>query len=156
MSSSPPVAYLTRREAFSAAHRLWSDRLSADENEALFGPCAGVHGHGHNYVIEVTVCGEIDHATGVVVNLAVIRDAVRGLIVSKVDHRHLNLDPNPCSGVNPTTENLAVVFWGLLHERFGNLLHEVRVHETDNNSAAYRGPRLPVLGGQPRDLSGGV
>ena len=139
MSSSRPIAYLTRRETFSAAHRLWSDHLTADENEALFGPCASENGHGHNYTIAVTIRGEIDPATGVIVNLTTIRDAIRELVINEVDHRHLNLDPTPCFGVNPTTENLVVVFWSLLHMRFETLLHEVRLHETDNNSAAYRG-----------------
>src|SRR2546430_7310672 len=92
MSSKAPIVYLTRRETFAAAHKLWSDSLSADENRKLFGPCAYEYGHGHNYVLEVTLRGPVDEKTGIVVNLTAIRDATRELILEDVDHRHLNHD----------------------------------------------------------------
>lgn len=136
-----PIVYLTRRETFCAGHRLWSDALSADENRRLFGPCAYDHGHGHNYVLEVTLRGPIDPRTGVVVNLTEVRDATRALILEDVDHRFLNHDSALCRGINPTVENLAVLFWNVLHARFGALLHEVRLHETEKNWAVYRGER---------------
>lgn len=134
-----PVVYLTRRATFSAAHRLWSDALSEAENRALFGACARDYGHGHNYQLEVTVKGGIDPKTGVVVNVAEIRDAVQTLLLDDVDHRHLNHDSELCRGINPTVENLAVLFWNVLQERFGALMYEVRLHETENNWAVYRG-----------------
>jgi 6-pyruvoyltetrahydropterin/6-carboxytetrahydropterin synthase len=139
MAVDRPIAYLTRRETFSAAHRLWSERLTAEQNLALFGACAREHGHGHNYALEVTVRGEIDPATGVVINLTAVRDAVRALVIDGVDHRHLNLDATPCSGVNPTAENLAGVFWSLLQSHFGDLLHRIRLYETDKNWVDYQG-----------------
>jgi 6-pyruvoyltetrahydropterin/6-carboxytetrahydropterin synthase len=139
MSIDPPIAYLTRRETFSAAHRLWSEHLTPEANLALFGDCAREHGHGHNYAIEVTLCGEVDPTTGVIVNLTTIRDAIRELITDDVDHRHLNLDVTPCAGLNPTAENLVVVFWRLLRPRLGTLLHHIRLYETEKNWVDYRG-----------------
>lgn len=134
-----PVVYLTRRERFSAAHRLWSDELTAAENHALYGPCAREYGHGHNYVIEVTLRGGVDPKTGVIVNLTQVRDAIKELIIEDTDHRHLNHNSKLCAGVNPTAENLVVLFWGVLQKRFGELLHEVRLRETDKNWVVYRG-----------------
>lgn len=136
-----PIVYLTRRETFCAGHRLWSERLSEAENRRLFGPCAYDYGHGHNYVLEVTLRGPIDPGTGVVVNLTEVRDATRSLILEDVDHRHLNHDSELCRGINPTVENLAVLFWTVLHARFGALLYEVRLHETEKNWVVYRGER---------------
>ena len=133
------ITYLTRRETFSAAHRLWSDHLSSEENKALFGACARPHGHGHNYVLEVTLRGSIDPRTGIVINLTELRDAMHALIIDEVDHCHLNHDAPICAGVNPTTENLATLFWHRLHPRFGDLLHEVKLFETDKNWVSYRG-----------------
>ncbi len=136
---APPIVYLTRRETFSAAHRLWSDQLSSEENEALFGACARPHGHGHNYVLEVTLRGSVDPRSGIVINLTDLRDAMRTLVIDEVDHRHLNCDVPICAGVNPTTENLATLFWRRLQLRFGTLLQEVKLSETDKNWVCYRG-----------------
>lgn len=134
-----PVVYLTRREYFSAAHRLWSEVLSAAENHAIYGDCAREHGHGHNYTLEVTLRGGVDPATGIIVNLTEIRDAMADLIIDHVDHRHLNHSAEICQGINPTAENLVVLFWQLLQARFGDLLFEVMLRETDKNSVRYRG-----------------
>ena len=134
-----PVVYLTRRERFSAAHRLWSDTLTDEQNQALYGPCAREYGHGHNYVIEVTLRGEVDPDTGVIVNLTQVRDAIKELIIEDTDHRHLNHTSELCRGVNPTAENLVVIFWQVLYKRFGKLMHEVRLRETDKNWVTYRG-----------------
>ena len=80
-----PVVYLTRRATFAAAHRLWADELDDAANRALFGPCARDHGHGHNYVIELTLRGGIDPRTGIVVNLTEMRDALQTLILMVLD-----------------------------------------------------------------------
>ncbi|TXH05891.1 MAG: 6-carboxytetrahydropterin synthase [Nevskiaceae bacterium] len=134
-----PIVYLTRRETFSAAHRLWADDLSDAENRALFGPCAYDHGHGHNYVLEVTLRGPVDPKTGIVVNLKQIRDVMHELIVDVIDHRHLNHDALLTRGINPTAENLVVLFWRVLHVHYGATLHEVRLRETEKNWVTYRG-----------------
>ncbi len=138
-SPSRPIVYLTRREHFCAAHRLWSEELSVEENQALYGPCSREYGHGHNYFMDVTLRGPVDPRTGVIVNLTEVRDALKELILEDTDQRHLNHDSPLCAGVNPTAENLAVLFWQVLHARFGGLLYEVKVQETDKNWAIYRG-----------------
>ena len=139
MTSKTPTVYLTRRERFSAAHRLWSESLTDEQNHALYGPCAREYGHGHNYVIEVTLRGGVDPVTGVIVNLTQVRDAIKELIIEDTDHRHLNHSSELCRGINPTAENLVVRFWQVLHQRFGGLMHEVRLRETDKNWVSYRG-----------------
>jgi 6-pyruvoyltetrahydropterin/6-carboxytetrahydropterin synthase len=136
---SAPVVYLTRRERFSAAHRLWSEHLTDEQNHALYGPCAREYGHGHNYVMEVTLRDPVNEKTGVIVNLTELRDAMRELVIDKVDHRHLNHDSELTRGINPTAENLVVLFWNVLQGRFGELLYEVRLRETDKNWVTYRG-----------------
>jgi len=147
MTNSPskpqraPVVMLHRWESFCAAHRLYDDRLSPQENDALYGPCAREFGHGHNYRIRVTLHGPVDARTGMVINLVDIKNAVQELILDDMDHRHLNHDSKLMRGINPTAENLAVVCWNALHARFGELLFEVLIEETPNNLVTYRGER---------------
>lgn len=142
-TSGRPIVSITRRETFAAAHRLWSEHLPEAENRRLYGPCAYEHGHGHNYVLEVTLEGPIDPLTGILVNLTEIRDATRELILGDVDHRHLNHDSVLVRGINPTAENLVVLFWDILKGRFGPLLQEVCLRETEKNWVRYRGVRAP-------------
>ena len=134
-----PLVYLTRRESFSAAHRLWSEALSDEQNHEIFGPCAYGHGHGHNYVLEVTLAGEVDPGTGIVVNLKEVRDVIQELVIDHVDHRHLNHDALLTRGVNPTAENLVVLFWQVLHAHFGSMLRNVCLRETEKNWVSYSG-----------------
>lgn len=143
MTEPAPIVYLTRREHFCAAHRLWSEDLSPEENRELYGPCAREYGHGHNYWLDVTLRGPVNPRTGVIINLRELRDALAELILEDVDQRHLNHDSPLCAGVNPTAENLAVLFWQVLAPRFGSLLYEVKVQETDKNYAVYRGETTP-------------
>lgn len=134
-----PVVYLTRRSTFSAAHRLHSADLSDSENKAIFGKCNNPHGHGHNYVLEVTVRGKVDPHTGMVMNLTDLKKAIDELIIEPVDHKHLNYDVPIFRELNPTAENMAVVFWKLLESRLPDLLHEIKLYETENNVVVYRG-----------------
>ena len=134
------VAYLTRRATFSASHRLHSDALSAEANRQLFGKCNNPNGHGHNYTLEVTVRGSIDTTTGMVINLTDLKKAMETNVLDLVDHKHLNLDVPIFQEIVPTAENMAVVFWRLLAQELpSGLLYEVRLHETENNVAIYRG-----------------
>jgi 6-pyruvoyltetrahydropterin/6-carboxytetrahydropterin synthase len=94
-------------------------------------------------VLEVTLEGPVDPVTGILVNLTEIRDATRELILGDVDHRHLNHDSELVRGINPTAENLVVLFWEVLQKRFGPLLHEVCLRETEKNWVRYRGARAP-------------
>lgn len=133
------TAILSRRETFSASHRLWSKDLSDAANRQLFGKCASDNGHGHNYVLEVLVKGAIDEKTGLVMNLANLKQVIHTEVLEKIDHKHLNLDVPEFKTLNPTTENVAKVIWDWLKPQLGGLLHEVRLHETENNVAIYRG-----------------
>ena len=128
-----PLLLLTRRATFSAAHVLRREDWSDDENRSVFGACAG--DHGHNYVLEVSVGGDVDRATGMVLNLKDLDRVIRAEIIQHVDHRHLNRDVEFLVGVLPTAENLALAFWNRLQGKFGpEGLRRVKLIETENNS----------------------
>ena len=123
-----------RRESFNAAHQLYDPDLSEGENRRVFGKCANMH--GHNYVVEVVVAGEIDPATGYVLDLKVLSEVISRQIIRDVDHRNLNTDVWWLKGRVPTTENLAQAFWERLEPELpGGLLRSVRLWETDKNWA---------------------
>jgi 6-pyruvoyltetrahydropterin/6-carboxytetrahydropterin synthase len=126
-------AYFGRRYMLSASHRLHSDALSAEQNQAAYGKCNNPHGHGHNYVIEVLVGGKVDPETGMVVNLVDLDAVVRKKVVDRFDHTNLNRDPLFVNRV-PTTENLCRAVFALLNEAtVTGKLEYVRVEETENN-----------------------
>jgi 6-pyruvoyltetrahydropterin/6-carboxytetrahydropterin synthase len=123
-----------RRESFSAAHQLYDPNLSDEDNLRLFGKCVSLH--GHNYVLEVVVEGEIDEATGYVLDLKSLADIISSQVIRDVDHCNLNADVPWLKGRIPTTENLASAIWErLLPELPAGLLRSVRVWETDKNWA---------------------
>jgi 6-pyruvoyltetrahydropterin/6-carboxytetrahydropterin synthase len=126
-------AFFGRRYMLSASHRLHSDALSAEENRAVYGKCNNPHGHGHNYVVEVLVGGDVDPETGMVVDLVALDEVVRTTVLDRFDHTNLNLDEMFTSRV-PTTENLCTAVFGLLKDATpGAVLECVRVEETENN-----------------------
>ncbi len=130
---------LTVRTHFSAAHRLYRPDWSLAKNHEVFGACANLNGHGHNYELEVTLEGPVDPATGMIVDMKELKAIIAREIVDVVDHKHLNLDVPFLEGVIPTAENLAVVFWGILEKRVpAGRLHEVRLQETERNIAIVR------------------
>jgi 6-pyruvoyltetrahydropterin/6-carboxytetrahydropterin synthase len=135
-----PVVEITRRESFSAAHRLHDPRLSDAENQRLYGPCNT--DHGHNYAVEVSVRGRVP-ASGMVVDLNQLMLILREEIISAVDHRHLNRDVPFLKGVIPTAENVAAAFWRRIEPRLapfeGVRLARVRVYESAENFADYLG-----------------
>ena len=134
------MVYLTRRTTFSASHRLWSKHLSDEENYAIYDKCANPNGHGHNYILEVTVRGTPDPRTGMVLNLADLKKAINEQVVNWVDHKHLNHDVPWLEGCIPTTEVLVIKFWERLECAFSKgLLYEVKLYETEHNIASYRG-----------------
>jgi 6-pyruvoyltetrahydropterin/6-carboxytetrahydropterin synthase len=123
-----------RRESFSAAHQLCDPGLSDDENRRLFGKCANLH--GHNYILEVVVAGEIDQASGYVLDLKSLSAVIARQVIRDVDHRNLNTDVPWLKGLVPSTENLAQAFWERLRPELPDgLLRSVRVWETDKNWA---------------------
>ncbi len=137
-------AYFSRRYRFSASHRLHNEAYSEEKNWATYGKCNNPHGHGHNYIVEVTAGGQVDPQTGMVCDMAKLDEVVSKKIVSRFDHANLNLDESFRELV-PTTENLCIA----IHERLlpvfasGQLgavdLVRVRVEETNNNSFEYSG-----------------
>ena len=133
---------ITRRLTFAAAHRLYRPDWDDECNRAIFGQCANPGGHGHNYALEVTVGGDVDPETGMIVDLRWVKDIVETFVVDHVDHRNLNTDVEFLRGVIPTAENLARRFWerlvGPISERA--TLVRVRVVETENNAATYELP----------------
>ena len=135
------MVYLTRRERFNAAHKLWVDAWSEDENLQTFGKCANKNWHGHNYWLYVTVKGMPDPQTGFIVDVKKLSTWIKETIVDKVDHANLNLDVDFIPrGMQPTTENLVILFWQQLQPRLeGCELHGIKLYVTENIYAEYFG-----------------
>jgi 6-pyruvoyltetrahydropterin/6-carboxytetrahydropterin synthase len=132
--------FVTRRETFSASHRLYNPKLSEKQNIEVYDKCASPNGHGHNFVLEITVVGEPQQQTGYVMDLRKLKTIVREEIISKVDHKHLNFDVDFLKGVIPTSENIAKAIWKILTNKITEAtLYSVRLQETENNSVEYRG-----------------
>lgn len=133
------MVYVTRVYDFSAAHRLFAEGLTEEENERVFGKCSRAAGHGHNYIVEVTVKGDVDPDTGFAYPLDRLDRLVDDQVLEPMDHRNLNTDVPEFSTLNPTSENLAVVVWRRLVPHVGPALHKVRIQETARNVFEYLG-----------------
>lgn len=134
---------VTRREHFNAAHRLFRSDFSDEKNLLVFGKCSNPNWHGHNYVLYVTVKGEVNPETGFVVNLKSLGRLIRERVVDRLDHKNINMEVPFMAGRLASTENLAVAIWEELEagiRELGGTLHSVRVEETENNSVEYFGP----------------
>ena len=135
-----PRVSVTRRLHFNAAHRLWNPAWSAEENDRVFGVCANVNYHGHNYNLDVSVAGEIDSQTGYVLDINRLKAIAQDAFVRHVDHKNLNIDVPWFRDLNPTAENIAVVCWQVLAPALqpARLAH-VRLWETERNYVDYAG-----------------
>ena len=134
------MLYITRREVFSASHRLYNENFSDEENKNVFGKCNNENGHGHNYVLEVVVAGETDPKTGYVVDLKKLKTIIRENVIHKVDHKNLNMDVDFLSGKIPTAENIAIGIWEQLVDKIpSGKLYSVKLYETENNYVEYKG-----------------
>ncbi len=134
------MVYLTRRERFSAAHRLYRADWSDEENERYFGACANKNYHGHNYQLFVTICGDPDPATGILYNLKELSQLIQTHVIDHLDHKNLNVEVAFLNGMMPSCENLAeAIFHQLAPKIVGATLHCVKVVETENNYAEYYG-----------------
>lgn len=134
------VIYLTRKIEFSAAHYYHNPRLSPEENRRLFGKCNNPRGHGHNYVLEVTVAGEPDPKTGMVLDLKELKQILQREVMDVFDHKFLNDEVPPLKGLIPTSENIAVALWKLLDAKIpGARLHHLRLYETPDLFVDYYG-----------------
>jgi 6-pyruvoyltetrahydropterin/6-carboxytetrahydropterin synthase len=127
-----------RKEHFNAAHRLHNQMLSADENQKLFGKCNLPNYHGHNYELIVKVVGEIDPKTGYVIDTKILSDLVNEHVISKFDHKNLNLDVPEFKHLNPTAENIAIVIFNILRSLLSEQLTlQIRLYETPRNFVEY-------------------
>ena len=136
----PGMVLLTQQFEFSAAHRLHCPQMSAEQNRQTFGKCNNPSGHGHNYLVEVTVAGTPDAKTGAVLSLPRLEQTVKAQVIDRLDHKHLNADVPEFRELNPSVENIARVIWGLLEEQVSPAkLHRVRVWETAKTCAEYAG-----------------
>ena len=136
------MIYITRRERFSAAHRMFNPLLSDDENEAIYGKCSNPNWHGHNYVLYVTIRGEVDPSIGFLMNISTLKMIIKNAVIDKIDHKNLNLEVDFMEGKIATTENIAIGIWNILKPLVnkGNVeLHCVRIEETENNYIEYYG-----------------
>jgi 6-pyruvoyltetrahydropterin/6-carboxytetrahydropterin synthase len=131
---------LSRRIGFSAAHKYYQKKFSVEENKKIFGPCYSEHGHGHNYILEMTISGKIDPETGMVLNLVEV-DSILKEVVEPLDHHHLNFDVAAFKDIVPTTENVAVYCFEEIQRRLPKdvKLQRVRVFENENLWADYCG-----------------
>jgi 6-pyruvoyltetrahydropterin/6-carboxytetrahydropterin synthase len=133
---------LGRRYRFSASHRLHSSKLSEKENSRVYGKCNNPHGHGHNYVVEVSVSGPVDPATGMIANLADLDGFVEREVIEPFDHKSLNEDVAAFRENVPTTENVCKEIFTRLKHFPKAKLERVRVEETGNNTFEYAGEEL--------------
>lgn len=139
MILSPSKVHLTRRYMISASHRLHSDEMSEEQNSAIYGKCNNPYGHGHNYMIEVTVSGPVNAETGMVCNLVDLDGFVNAEIIDRFDHQNLNLLPE-FAQVVPTTEKLCMAIYEIVNRGFKAAhLEKVRIEETMMNSFEYAG-----------------
>ncbi|MFC2079863.1 6-pyruvoyl tetrahydropterin synthase family protein [Bacteroidota bacterium] len=138
------MIYLTRRERFSAAHRLYQPSLTQEENIEKYGQCANPNWHGHNYILWVTVKGKVKEDDGYVADLKEISDLLKEQIIEKLDHKNINLEVEFMKDMIASTENIAVGIWNELElkiKKLGVTLHSVKLQETENNSVEYFGEK---------------
>jgi 6-pyruvoyltetrahydropterin/6-carboxytetrahydropterin synthase len=140
------TVYITRRETFNAAHKLWKPEWSEEKNDEVFGKCANKNWHGHNFELFVTVKGIPNPDTGFVMNLKTLSAIVREKVVEALDHKNLNLDVPFLQGIMASTENVAIAIWDLIEEDVrtnGGELAKIKLIETENNFVEYYGGKEP-------------
>jgi len=136
------TVYLTRRERFNAAHKLWVPAWDDKKNYEVFGKCSNPNWHGHNYDLFVTVKGAPDPVTGFCMDLKFLSDLVGDKVISKMDHKNLDMDVDFMKGKMSSAENIAISIWEQLEESVvaqGCRLHSVKLYETENNIVEYFG-----------------
>tara|TARA_Y100001968_G_C19401994_1_gene741517 strand:+ start:321 stop:719 length:399 start_codon:yes stop_codon:yes gene_type:complete len=131
--------YITRRERFSSAHRLFNEQLTEEDNQKLFGKCYDFH--GHNYELFITVTGSVKKTSGFIIDLKDLKEIINKKVISKLDHKVIN-DVDFMKGKITTTENLCIAIWSEISEsitKLGAQLHKIKIKETENNSFEYFG-----------------
>lgn len=137
------MIYVSRKEHFNAAHKLYNPAWSEEKNKEVFGPCANSNWHGHNFELIVTVCGTPDPDTGFVVDLKKLSRLIRAEVIEKLDHKNLNLDVDFMRGKMASTETLAMEIWKILEPGLGEIskakLYSIKLYETPRNYVEYFG-----------------
>ena len=136
------MIYLTRRERFCAAHRMFRQEWPDEESLRVFGKCSNPNWHGHNYVLWVTIKGEPSEEYGFVMNINILKEIILDKVINKIDHKNVNSEVDFMKGKIATTENLAVAIWNELKpaiEKKGASLYCIKIEETENNSIEYYG-----------------
>lgn len=134
------MVYITRRETFAAAHRLFKPGSSDEENLKMFGKCSHPNWHGHNYTLEVVVAGEVNPETGFVLDIKKLKEIIHKYVIDQVDHKNLNIDTEFMKGLIPTSENICIAIWNQLKDKIpSGRLYSVKLYETENNYFEYRG-----------------
>jgi 6-pyruvoyltetrahydropterin/6-carboxytetrahydropterin synthase len=138
------MVYISRKEQFNAAHRLFRPDFTDEKNLEVFGKCSNPNWHGHNYTLFVTVAGSADPGTGFVMNLKTLSSIINEYVIEKVDHKNINLEVKFMHGQLASTENLAIGIWDQLEKPIslhGGKLYKISLHETDNNYVEYYGDK---------------
>ncbi|MFN3195416.1 MAG: 6-carboxytetrahydropterin synthase [Chlorobiota bacterium] len=136
---------ITKRVDFSASHRLYNPEWDFDKNEEVFDKCNNPNGHGHNYILEVTIKGNPDPETGYVYDLKKLKLLLKEKVVSRLDHKHLNKDVDFLQGVIPTVENIAVLIWRILEPEITNgELYKIKLNETPDSWVEYYGEDIEI------------
>ncbi len=134
------MVFLTRQAEFAASHFYHNPALSAEENRRVFGTSNSPNGHGHNYILQVTVKGEVDPTTGMVLDLKELKEILEREVMDAMDHRSLNHEVEAFATTIPTTENLAIEIWRRLEPRIvKGRLHQVRLYQTQDLFVDYYG-----------------
>lgn len=140
------TVYITRRENFNAAHKLWQENWSEEKNIAVFGKCSNHNWHGHNFTIYVTVKGKPSPETGFVINLKDLSDIIKEEVIEPLDHKNLNLDVPFLEGILASTENVVIKIWERIEKPIlnaGGELAKIKLVETENNFVEYFGGKQP-------------
>jgi 6-pyruvoyltetrahydropterin/6-carboxytetrahydropterin synthase len=140
------TVYITRRETFNAAHKLWRPEWSDEKNQEVFGKCSNHNWHGHNFQLYITVKGIPHPETGFVMNLKVLSVLIREHIIEALDHKNLNLDVPFLTGIMASTENMAIAIWDILDplvQQHGGEMAKIKLIETENNFVEYYGGKEP-------------
>lgn len=140
------TVYITRRETFNAAHKLWRPDWSEEKNWEVFGKCSNANWHGHNFTIYVTVKGKPNPDTGFVINLKDLSVLIKELVVEPLDHKNLNIDVPFLAGMLASTENMVIQIWEQIKEpisKMGGELAKIKLVETENNFVEYFGGAEP-------------
>ncbi len=140
------TVYITRRETFNAAHKLWRPEWSDEKNQEVFGKCSNHNWHGHNFQLYITVKGVPHPETGFVINLKLLSVLIREHIIEALDHKNLNLDVPFLEGIMASTENMAIAIWDILDplvQEHGGEMAKIKLIETENNFVEYYGGKEP-------------